>query len=97
MFETLLAFFSQAPPAFDPVFIPWLSALIAGNVIILGSIWAALRYIAKVTPWAGDDKIIQIITGVFTALKSGKDANAECVEHVANGEGICENCGHPIE
>lgn len=97
MLETLLTFFSQPPPAFDPVFIPWLSALIAGNIIILGSIWAALRYVAKITPWAGDDKIIQILTGVFTALKSGKSKGVECDEHVANAEGVCESCGHPIE
>jgi len=69
MWEAILRFFSQPPPAFDPVFIPWVTALIAGNIIIASAVWALLKYIAKITPWAQDDKIIQILTGAYVAVK----------------------------
>ena len=99
MFESIIAFFSHAPPAFDPVFIPWLTALIAGNVIIVSAVWAVLKYLAKVTPWAGDDKIIQIITGAIAAAKGvvTSKPKEECVEHVPDGNGKCEVCGHELE
>lgn len=68
MWEVIITFFSQAPPALDPVFLPWLGALISGNVILGTGVWALLKYIAKLTPWAGDDKIIQIFTGAVGAM-----------------------------
>jgi hypothetical protein len=69
MWQTIINFFAQPPPALDPVFIPWLTALIAGNIIIATGVWALMKYIAKITPWAQDDKIIQIITGGLAAVK----------------------------
>jgi len=102
MWDAIVLFFSQPPPAIDPTFIPWLSALIAGNVIVFSAVWAFLKYIAKATPWAGDDKILQIITGAFGAfmgvLKPGtKLQEVACEEHVSDGNGTCEKCGQQIE
>ena len=111
MWEVLITFFSQAPPALDPTFLPWLGKLISGNVIVGTGLWALLKHIAKLTPWAEDDKILQIISGAVAAVKgsvSSKKAvdhvcdhedchSVECDEHVADGNGVCEKCGHDIE
>ena len=69
MWEAIYAFFQAPAPALDPVLIPWIAAFIAGNIIVMTGVWALLKYIAKLTPWAEDDKILQIITGGFTAVK----------------------------
>jgi hypothetical protein len=107
MWDVVITFFSQPPPALDPVFIPWLAALIAGNVIIVSGTWALLKYIAKLTPWAEDDRILQIISGAYGAVKGAVspikavdhvcDDPATCDEHVVDGNGTCEKCGQDIE
>lgn len=79
MWEAVVRFFSQPPPAVDPVFIPWVTALIAGNIIFFSGVWALLKYIAKLTPWAEDDKIIQIITGAFSAIKEAVSPSGEII------------------
>jgi hypothetical protein len=101
MWDMIVLFFSQPPPALDPTLIPWLTALIAGNIIIFSAVWAFLKYVAKATPWAGDDKILQILTGAVAAVRgavsSKKAVDRVCDEHVADGNGVCEKCGHQIE
>jgi len=42
----------------------WVLAFMAKNVITCGIIWKVLGAIAEATPWAVDDKIHQIITGI---------------------------------
>ena len=95
MWDAIFTFFSQPPPALDPVFIPWVTALIAGNIIIFSGLWAFLKYIAKATPWAGDDKVLQILTGAFGALMGviKPSPEVECVEEEAHEEGVlCPTC-----
>jgi hypothetical protein len=96
MFQPILDFFTNVPPpAFDPVFIPWISKLVAGNVIIFGGLWAFLKAIAKATPWAGDDKIIQILTGAVAAVKEAvkkKPGDPSPSESV-----ICPECQRLID
>jgi len=94
MFQTIINYFSQPPPAFDPLFVPWITALIAGNIIVGTAIWTLLKYIAKLTPWATDDKIIQIITGAFGAVKDAVKRNPAPVD-LADGE-ICDKCGSAL-
>ena len=94
MFQFVIDFFATKPPALDPLFIPWVTALIAGNVIVFSGLWALLKYIAKLTPWAEDDKIIQIISGAYAAVKSAipikkKETNLG----VAAPDTHCEKCG----
>ncbi len=107
MWDAIVLFFSQPPPTIDPTFIPWFTALIGGNVIVFSAIWAFLKYVAKATPWAGDDKILQIITGAFGAfmgvLRPGaavekcdhEDCDHENCDHTV-GE-VCPTCGHVTE
>lgn len=64
--------FLHNPPALDPILVPFFTKFINGNIIWLGMLWVILKYVAKMTPWAGDDKIIQIITGLFSQLKREK-------------------------
>ncbi len=113
MWDAIVLFFSQPPPALDPTFIPWLTALIAGNVIVFSAVWALLKYVAKTTPWAGDDKILQIITGAFGAfmgvLRPGAAVERVCdhedCDHVECDHAdcdhvvgeVCPTCGHHIE
>ncbi len=90
----------------DPTFIPWLTALIGGNVIVFSAVWAFLKFVAKATPWAWDDKVLQILTGAFGAfmgvLRPGTkvvELTEECdhtdCDHVV-GE-PCPTCGKVIE
>jgi hypothetical protein len=43
----------------------WLLDFIKENVITMSIILAILKVIAIETPWAADDKIIEILTGIF--------------------------------
>lgn len=111
MLQAIVDFFKAPPPAMDPTFIPWLTALIAGNIIVGTALWALLKYIAKNTPWAVDDKIIQIITGGWGAIKDavGKikkkpvEEPIELVEEVQEAtppppeSPVCPSCGHLID
>jgi hypothetical protein len=110
MWESIVTFFSQVPPAADPMIVPWVAGFIAGNIITITVIWTILKQVAKITPWAGDDKVIQIFTGVLGAVKTAvtpllpkKNSTTPVVveecEHKPdspNGE-ICANCGEPIK
>ena len=94
MFQSVINFFGTAPPALDPLFVPWLAALIAGNVIVISGLWALLKYIAKLTPWATDDKIIQIITGAYDAVKGAVSSKELPEKMVAESvDGACDRCG----
>ncbi len=108
MWEALITFFSTPPPALDPVFIPWLTALIAGNIIIVSGLWALLKYIAKITPWAVDDKIVQIVTGGVTAVrdvvsplikkKEAPVVEEECAHEPDSPDAVlCGKCGQALE
>ena len=98
MWEALITFFTQPPPALDPTLVPWVTAFIAGNVIVVSIVWALLKFIAKQTPWAGDDKIIQVFSGAFAAMKGAiKPKSKPCDEHEAGEEGLCSKCGQVIE
>lgn len=113
MIEAIVAFFSTEPPAMDPTLIPWMTALVAGNIITVTGLWALLKYIAKQTPWATDDKILQIITGGVTAIKGAviplvgkkevpiekKEEMVEECEHKLDSPDaeVCGKCGQPIE
>jgi len=104
MFEQIVLFFKQAPPAMDPLLYPWVAALIAGNIIVGTALWALLKYIAKLTPWAHDDKIIQIITGGMAAVKSavGKVRKkpielTEEVNPLSPEAMVCPKCQHLID
>ena len=91
MWEFIVSFFGAPPPALDPLFVPWIAALIAGNVIIGTGLWALFKYIAKLTQWAQDDKIIQIITGAYDAIKGAVSKERELPEF--SQEPKCEKCG----
>ena len=93
MFEMIINYFSQPPPALDPLFVPWITALIAGNIIIVSAMWALLKYIAKLTPWAVDDNIIQIITGAVGAIK---EAVGTVKKTNDVGEFTCDKCGSTL-
>ena len=96
MLEQIILFFKTPPPAMDPLFVPWVAALIGGNIIIFTAFWALFKYIAKLTPWAEDDKIIQIVTGAYTAIKDavGSVKKNPPVEAESNA---CPICGHEME
>jgi hypothetical protein len=96
MWEVIVNFFSQPPPAIDPLFIPWVTALVAGNIIFITGAWALLKYIASLTPWAEDDKIIQIITGGYAAVRDAVSPLVKKKEVVAAEDGCagCEECDH---
>lgn len=94
MIDLIQQFFQQAPPAIDPTLVPWMVDLIAGNIIVGTGLWALLKFIAKRTPWAGDDKIIQIVTGAFGAVK---DAVGPVKKDIVEPElDLCESCGLPV-
>ena len=112
MIEAIVAFFSTEPPAMDPTLVPWIAALVAGNIITVTGLWAFLKYVAKLTPWAADDKILQIITGGVSAVKGAvmplmKKGNGKkemvveekCVDgvHLLGDNGKCKKCGQPIK
>jgi len=92
MFQFVIDFFSTPPPAFDPLFIPWITALIAGNVIVFSGLWGLFKYIAKLTPWAEDDKIIQIISGAYGAIKEAIPTRKKEIE-TTDPDVKCETCG----
>lgn len=54
--------------ALDPI----LMAFLSGNLITLGLALKILKEIAKATPWAVDDKVIQIVTGFINRNKEIK-------------------------
>ncbi len=43
----------------------WLIPFITKNVITLGIVVKALKILAKKTPWAADDEIVQLFTGLL--------------------------------
>jgi len=47
----------------------WLLEFVKENLITIGLVLAILREIAAVTPWAVDNKIIQILTGFIERPK----------------------------
>ena len=47
----------------------WLLEFVKENLITIGLVLAILREIAAVTPWAVDNKIIQILTGFMERPK----------------------------
>lgn len=51
---------------FDMVLIEF----IQGNVFTIGLVLGILKILAKETKWAGDDKVISFLSGVFTSAKS---------------------------
>lgn len=53
------------PVSLDIVMIPWLQKFVAGNLITIYMCKKLAEYIAKVTPWAKDDEILQIFTGAI--------------------------------
>ena len=48
--------------SFDPILLDF----VQGNAITIGLVFAILKVIAKNTPWAVDDEIVQILTGFFS-------------------------------
>ncbi len=43
----------------------WLIAFIQDNVFTIGAVLAVLKVVAKATPWAVDDQIVQVLTGLI--------------------------------
>lgn len=81
MWETIYAFFQTSPLAFDTVVVPWVTALISGNIILLTGVWAVLKYIATITPWAIDNKILKLFTGGFVAVKDAITPGAAALKN----------------
>lgn len=51
----------------------WVTAFISENWMLLGLALAVLKVIAKATPWAGDDQIVQIFTGFFGRVRGNTE------------------------
>jgi len=82
--DWLVHLFSTDPVMLDAVLVPWTQKFIGGNILTFTVLWAVLKYIAVITPWAKDDEILQILTGAakaakeaIVAIKNGKNGTPE--------------------
>jgi len=86
--------FLANPLALDPTLVPFVTKLIAGNVITASVVWGILKYCAVKSTWAVDDKVIQFLTGMFKAAKDSipQKGNQEPTEPIQ--EPVIEYCDH---
>jgi len=74
MFNSILSFFNPIKEGLDPFIFSGaeeITQIVGNNIITISLGLIILKWIAKKTPWAGDDKIHQILTGLFQLIKSG--------------------------
>lgn len=45
---------------------------ISENILTITVFLGLLKGLAKITPWAGDDQVVQVFTGAFDKIKGSK-------------------------
>jgi hypothetical protein len=48
---------------------PYIIEFVSGNWLALSLALGVLKVIAKMTPWAHDDEILQVFTGIFSQVR----------------------------
>lgn len=56
---------------------PYIVEFVSKNFLGLLLVREVLKRVAKITPWAGDDQIYQILTGLFGIIRNWKSSGME--------------------
>ena len=51
---------------------PYITTFVSNNWIALSIFLGALKIVASMTSWVGDDKIYTLLSGLFTQVRGGK-------------------------